>query len=113
MIGSQAAEAGIENSIVITNIGLAPLEILGYSWTEDSLGDPEAPVWTNVTEVSTGTFSVGDVFTALSLPAVGTVIGPGVSITVTLKFKPLVIGSYHSIFQVWSNGGSQYTLLAG
>lgn len=114
VIGSEAAEAGLESSIVITNIGLSPLTILGYSWTEDSLENPAELVWTNVTSLGNDVFSVGDeVFTALSLPPVGTVINPGVSTTVAMKFKPEVVGSYHSIFQVWSNGGNQYTLLAG
>lgn len=71
VIGSQAPEAGLENSIIITNIGLSSLKILGYSWTEDSFEDPDDIVWTNVTETSTDIFSVGGVFKAESLLAVG------------------------------------------
>jgi iron transport multicopper oxidase len=110
--GSAAQEAGIDESMVLMNIGLLQLEILGYSWTLDAL-DEDDITWTNITTDSSNTSTVGPSFTARNLPALYTSLTAGESITVPLNFKPGQVGNYHSIFMVWSSGGNQYSIFTG
>lgn len=112
VIGSAAAETGVPGSMVVQNVGSTDMRITGYAWALDGFedGDPE---WTNVTENSATNHTVGPSFYAIDLPAVDSIVGPGQSITINLNFKPYAVGNYHSLFQIWSDGGAQYILLTG
>ncbi|CUS08575.1 unnamed protein product [Tuber aestivum] len=112
VIGSAAAEAGVPGSMVVQNVGSTDMHITGYGWTLGGLegGNPE---WVNVTENSATNHTVGPSFYAVDLPAVGSTVGPGQSIVINLNFRPYEVGSYHSVFQIWSDGGAQYILLTG
>ncbi|CAZ85758.1 unnamed protein product [Tuber melanosporum] len=112
VIGSAAAEAGVPGSMVVQNVGSTDMHITGYGWTIESL-EGGNPNWVNVTENGSANHTVGPGFYAVDLPAVGSTVGPGQSITVNLNFKPYAVGNYHSVFQIWSDGGAQYILLTG
>lgn len=112
VIGSAAAQAGVPGSMVVQNVGSTDMRITGYAWTVDGFENGN-PVWTNVTENSATNHTIGPSFSAMDLPAVDSIVGPGQSITINLNFKPYAVGSYHSLFQIWSNGGAQYILLTG
>jgi len=60
---------------------------------------------------SNGTYLLDDdgVFTSTNLPCIGTVIGPGNSVTVNVNFLMIDVGDVYSILQVYSNGGVGYT----
>lgn len=109
VVGSSAAESGVPGSMVIQNVGSTDLQITGYAWASDDMSGP----WNNVTGNSATNYTIGPRFFAVDLPAVGSIVGPGNPVTINLNFKPWEIGGYHSIFQVWSDGGVQYILLTG
>ena len=98
---------------VIANAGLSDLTILGYAYTNDDLDDGDTE-YTNVTTAADGTFILGEGFTSSNLPAVGTVVAAGNQISVDSTFDPIDgVGSYQSYLFVYTNGGTQYTILEG
>ena len=98
--------------LVIDNSGLSALTITGYAYTTDDLDDDDID-YTNVT-FNGGTAELGVGFTSSNLPAVGTVVNAGQSISVDTTFDPITgVGQYQSYLFVWSTGGSKYTILEG
>ncbi|KAL8948865.1 MAG: hypothetical protein Q9222_004981 [Ikaeria aurantiellina] len=69
----------------ISNAGVAPLTILGYGYTDQELDDD--PPFTNVSFAQKPYF-LGEGFSSSNLPAVGTVIPGGQSISVDSTFAP-------------------------
>lgn len=114
IIGSDAAQEGSDNTVVISNMGKADMTITGYAFTKDSISSNN-PVFTNVTRRITGEYILDKdgYFTASDLPPVGTVVKAGSSIVVHMNFKCSTLGNYFSIINVWTNGGVAYTSLTG
>jgi iron transport multicopper oxidase len=109
VVGSPTAESGLSGAVIISNLGSQVLVFTGFAWDDGT----ESDVYYNLTTASDGSSIVGYGFTAASFPNVGDTIAAGSSITIPLKFKINNVGSYSSILTIWSNGGSQYVLLAG
>lgn len=107
VLGSSGASTGLDSAFIITNSGQQPLTITGYAYTPDL--DPPV-TYTNVTKNGTDSI-LGTGFTSKDLPAVGRILSPGQSLTIPVNFKASTVGNYHSIFKIWTNGGSQYVLL--
>jgi hypothetical protein len=98
VIGSAAAAAGSASTFIISNIGQNNMIIIGYAWTNGALS-PNPGSATTYTNVTTIEASDGDTlyildsngyFTSANLPAVGTVIRGGDSITVSALFNTTV-----------------------
>jgi WSC domain len=112
VIGSAAAETGSASTFVIQDIGQSDLVILGYAFTDNII-----PTVAN-TNVTVGGSANGNsvldkngVFTSNDLPAVGSVIRNGTSVTVNVLFNASAIGNYFSLLQIYTNGGMVYTTL--
>ncbi|KAL8708353.1 MAG: hypothetical protein Q9220_006733 [cf. Caloplaca sp. 1 TL-2023] len=116
VVGSPGAATGLDSSIIIANIGSSPLKITGYGYAGTDMDDDDSGdgsiVYKNTTTTKDGTV-IGDGFTSTDLPPVGSTIGPGQSLTVPINFNANKVGNYQSIFNVWTNGGTKYTLLTG
>lgn len=98
---------------VIANTGSSPMTILGYAYTSDEL-DSANIKFTNTTFGGDGMADLGHGFTSSNLPAVNTVIQANQQVSVSSTFAPVDgIGSYHSYFHIWTNGGKAYTILEG
>ena len=98
---------------VIQNNGLGALTILGYYYTDQDLHTANI-VFTNVTQASDGRFTLGVGFSSPNLPAVGTVINQGKSISVDSTFNPVNgLQIYHSYLFFYSDGGTQQITLEG
>lgn len=99
---------------VIANLGLGPLNITGYAYTQDDL-DGDDVDFTNVTFYANGTADLGfGYFTSNNLPAVGTVLQAGSEVSVQSTFQPTTgVGNYQSYLYIWSTGGTEYTILEG
>ena len=105
VIGSPGAATGLDSSFIISNVGLSPLTITGYGYTTDT----EPPVqYTNVTFGAES--KIGENFTSVDLPAVGSEVPAGKSLTIPIRFKANETGSYQNILQVWSDGGNKNVL---
>lgn len=105
VIGGPGAATGLDSSFIISNVGLRPLTITGYGYTDDI--DP--PV--QYTNVTFGKYSqIGELFTSSNLPAVRTIVSPGSSLTIPIKFKATEVGNYQNILQIWSDGGNKNIL---
>lgn len=111
VVGSPGAATGLDSSMIISNIGSLPLKILGYGYTGTDMDDGGVS-YQNVTTTQGGSI-IGNGFTSSDLPAVGTIIAAGQSLTVPVNFNSAKVGNYQSLFTVWTNGGSKYTLLTG
>ena len=102
------AASGLDSSFVITNEGTASLEISGYAYSED----PD-----NLSGLNNVTFDakskIGAFFTSTNLPAIGSVVLPGKSVTVSINFNSDEIGNHQNILQIWSNGGIKKILMTG
>ena len=99
----------VSRPFVISNAGLSPMTILGYAY-QNSTGGP----FTNVTKNTAGVYDLGLGFTSANLPAVGTILQNGTSISVDTVFNPVTgVGSYASYLYTWSNGGSSENTLVG
>jgi hypothetical protein len=114
VIGSAAAQLGSATTFNIQNIGQSNLTILGYGFT-NSISNTVADTNVTIDPSANGTCILDDngVFTSYDLPAVGTVINGGSSITVDVVFQTTTVGDYFSILQVFTNGGMVYTTLTG
>lgn len=106
--GGPGAATGLDSAFILANIGKQPLKITGYGYTEDL--DPPID-YTNVTFGANS--QVGDVFTSSDLPAIGSIVAAGDSLTVPLKFKPDEVGNYNNFLQIWTNGGNKNILMTG
>ncbi|KAL8705372.1 MAG: hypothetical protein Q9201_001491 [Fulgogasparrea decipioides] len=115
VVGSSGAATGLDSAFIIQNIGSSPLKILGYAYrgtdTDDN-DDNGGSAYKNVTTVG-GRSIIGNGFTSSDLPAVGSTVAPGQSLTVPINFNADKVGNYQSVFNVWTNGGTKYTLLTG
>ena len=83
VVGSAAAETGSDSTFIINNVGLSPMTILGLAYTNGSVTS-NSSVFYNVTSAA---FDVNGYFTSTDMPAVGTVIPGGASVTVSVNFK--------------------------
>ncbi|KAI9821956.1 MAG: hypothetical protein M1827_002538 [Pycnora praestabilis] len=103
----------ITSNFVIGNAGLQPMTILGYAWTTDDLDDDNLD-FTN-SSTAGGANNLGYGFESDSLPAIGSVVAAGQSITVPTTFNPVNgTGTYSSYFFVWTTGGKgSYIILIG
>lgn len=109
VLGSASESSGVPASFVITNAGVNVLTITGYAFASDL----DSPVsYTNTSSSSNGTV-IGPNFTSSDLPAVGSKVQPGTSITVSALFRANEVGQHSNIFRVWSDGGNQYILMSG
>jgi hypothetical protein len=89
VVGSSNAIAGSADTFIISNLGQNSMKIYGYAYTNGTISAD--PVYTNVT--TTNGVSVLDIngyFTATCLPAPGTVIPGGGSVTVNALFNTTV-----------------------
>ncbi|KAL8772354.1 MAG: hypothetical protein Q9194_004646 [Teloschistes cf. exilis] len=115
VVGSPGAATGLDSSFIIANIGSSPLKILGYAYTGTEVDDDDdggAMEYTNATASKDG-YIIGNGFTSSDLPAVGSTIPAGQSLTVPMNFNADQVGNYQSLFNVWTNGGAKYILLTG
>ncbi|KAL8990552.1 MAG: hypothetical protein Q9169_008093, partial [Polycauliona sp. 2 TL-2023] len=117
VVGSPGAATGLDSSFIISNIGSSPLKIIGYGWSgadmdDDEGGDGYVSSYTNVTRTAEGA-SLGEGFTSINLPAVGSILAAGKSLTVPINFNSDEVGNYQSVFNIWTNGGTKYVLLTG
>jgi hypothetical protein len=92
VVGSAAATTGSDNTFIISNNGLSPMTLLGMAWTNGSISS-NSSVFYNLTAGfnSNGnavtSFGGGGYFTFTNMPAVGTVIAGGASVTVNANFN--------------------------
>ncbi|KAI4172140.1 MAG: hypothetical protein LQ348_006819, partial [Seirophora lacunosa] len=113
VVGSPGAATGLDSAFIIANIGSSPLRILGYAYTGTDMDDDDgALTFSNVTQTQGGS-KIGDGFTSSDLPAVGSFVAAGQSLTVPINFNSAEVGNFQSVFTVWTNGGSKYMLLTG
>ncbi|KAL8735389.1 MAG: hypothetical protein Q9166_000934 [cf. Caloplaca sp. 2 TL-2023] len=119
VVGSPGAATGLDSSFIIANIGSSPLNITGYGYSGTDMddddgrsGDGYVSSYTNVTKSEDGSV-IGEGFTSSDLPAVGSILAPGKSLTVPINFNADKVGSYQSVFNIWTNGGTKYVLLTG
>jgi hypothetical protein len=109
VIGSAAGAGGSVSTFFVQNIGKADLTIIsGYAFSKNQSGP-----YTNVTFRGTTTLDANGYFTTQNLPAVGTVIQPDGSITISASFNTTKVGNFYSILAIYSNGGSAYVILSG
>jgi iron transport multicopper oxidase len=109
VIGSAAGAGGSFSTFFVQNIGKADLTIIsGYAFSKNQSGP-----YTNVTFRGTTTLDANGYFTTQNLPAVGTVIQPDGSITISASFNTTKVGNFYSILAIYSNGGSAYVILSG
>ncbi len=91
VVGSAAATTGSDAAFVINNVGMSNMTILGYAYTNTSVTSTTS-VFHNLTSttvngVTTTVFDSNGVFTSTDMPAVGTVIEGGSSVTVSANFN--------------------------
>ncbi|KAI9812256.1 MAG: hypothetical protein M1826_002927 [Phylliscum demangeonii] len=108
VLGSPGAPSGIDSSFLMTNSGNQTLTITGYGYTTD----PASQQYQNGSATNTG-YDIGASFTSTNLPPLSGQINSGQSVTVPINFKASAIGSLHTVFRVWSDGGSQSVLITG
>lgn len=118
VVGSPGAATGLDSSFIISNIGSSPLKITGYGWSgtdmdDDDGGDGYVSSYTNVTTTKDGRSVIGEGFTSSDLPAVGSFVAAGKSLTIPVNFNANKVGNYQSVFNIWTNGGTKYVLLTG
>ncbi|KAL9113797.1 MAG: hypothetical protein Q9227_002243 [Pyrenula ochraceoflavens] len=102
----------VTSSLVLQNQGLSPLTITGYGYTLDELDDDDVDF--DNTTFTDGVADMGFGFSSSNLPAVGSTIGAGQSISVDVVFTPVNgTGNYASFFEIWSTGGDTNTILEG
>jgi hypothetical protein len=102
--------ASTSQSFMIQNLGKTDMIILGYSSTLSSNSD----LSTNITESENiWDLDLNGFFTTQDLPAIDATIAAGKSFVVHVSFTPNVIGEFHSVLEIWTNGGVQNVLLSG
>ncbi|OCK77470.1 WSC-domain-containing protein [Lepidopterella palustris CBS 459.81] len=106
VIGS--SNAASTSTFIVSNAGQSDLTILGYAWSNEN-GGP----YTNITVAQTMVLDSNGYWTSQNIPALNTIIPAGGSITVTATFNTSVIGSFSSIFNIFSDGGQAYTIFSG
>jgi iron transport multicopper oxidase len=109
VIGSAGQVSGVSASIIVSNLGQQPLLFQGFAWDDAKASN----VFHNLTTTTEGSTMVGNGFTSDRFPHVEDALAPGTSISVPLTFKADAAGSWSSILNVFSNGGSSYILLVG
>jgi len=101
----------IQTPFTITNAGQSSMEILGYAYTYDDLGDN--PAFTNATQTN-GVWDLGLGFTSTELPAINSSLDPDSAVTIQSTFDPVNgTGSYASYLQIYSTGGAVTIILEG
>ncbi len=109
VLGTPQADNGVPGSFIITNAGSSTMTITGYAFAASL---DASVTYTNSTNGVNGTI-LGPNFTSKNIPAVGSTVQPGQSLSVSIIFYATATGAYSSIFQIWSTGGTQYVLLSG
>ncbi|KAL8882070.1 MAG: hypothetical protein Q9192_007654, partial [Flavoplaca navasiana] len=119
VVGSPGAATGLGSSFIISNIGSSPLNIIGYGWSGADMDDDGeqgsdgyVSSYTNVTTTAEGCI-IGEGFTSSNLPAVGSILAAGKSLTVPINLNSDVVGNDQSVFNIWTNGEVKYVLLTG
>jgi iron transport multicopper oxidase len=110
VVDGSGQASGLSAAVIVSNIGLQILTFTGFAWTN---GTGDNPSYTNLTTNPDGSQQVGVAFSSISLPAVGSTLAPGASVTIPLNFNSSTVGSYQSILEFWSDGGNDALLLAG
>ncbi|KAF3934543.1 hypothetical protein ABW19_dt0208421 [Dactylella cylindrospora] len=112
--GSEQQTDGITSSVYIKNIGGAPMTILNYVYTADSLDDiDENTVWTRISAPASGDWwYINDGFEA-SFPSEGSTIAPGVNVAVELKFQPDHVGDFSTWVAVNTSAGYAAFVMSG
>lgn len=117
VVGSAASETGSDSTFIINNVGLTDMTILGLAFTNGSISSASS-VFHNLTSttvggVTTTVFDSNGVFTSTNMPAVGSVIKGGGSMTVSANFKSNITGNFFTMLEVYSDGGNAYTVFTG
>ena len=101
----------LSSSIILSNQGNGVLTFTGFAWQDMNVnGMPFNNVSVQpVNQVTT----VGNGFTAMNFPAVGSQLLPTQSITIPLFFTANTVGSWASMLTFWSDGGSTDLLMTG
>ena len=103
----------IDMTAEVSNLGVDTMRILGYAWTQDYATEVNT-VWTNSTQDSNGTWTLGPGFTSNNLPPLKTNIVGGASEIIDMIFQATNgTGEYLAYFQVYTTGGSSYIVLEG
>lgn len=108
VIGSQAAQSGLDAAAILSNVGAMSLTFLGSAWTGSIMPGDGPIVWNNITNGY-----LGSGFSSSSLPKVGDVLATGASISVPLNFLASSTGAYTTFVQFWTTGGNKDVLLTG
>lgn len=93
VLESAAAAEGSSDTFIISNTGQNQMTILGYAFTNGSVepNSDNPTTWTNVTTTNgISVLDINEYFMASNLPAVGTIIPGGDSITVNALFNTTV-----------------------
>lgn len=103
-----------DNTFVISNLGEAPLEILGYAYTNGNPVEDET-TFKNITTNANGTavLDSNGYFTSTELPTLDTTISAGSSLTIEVDFNTNIIGTYFTILCIWTNSGMVYVTFDG
>jgi hypothetical protein len=109
VVGSSSTTQQSTSTFIINNVGQSDAKILGYVYSNDASDSSE----TNVTVSTSSALDDPGVITASNLPAIGTIIPAGSSVTISVAFSSKVTGNYFTLFKVYSNGGNPYTILTG
>jgi len=101
----------ISSTIILSNKGTAVLTFNGFAWQDMyASGMP----FNNVSvQAASQPTTVGNGFTAINFPSVGSQLSPGQSIAIPLTFSANAVGSWASLLTFWSDGGSTDVLMTG
>lgn len=102
------------STFVLSNIGEAALEILGYAYTTGNPVEDET-TFTNLTTDGDGIVILDSngYLSTTELPALGSIISAGSSLTIQVDFDTNMIGTYFTILCIWTNGGMVFVTLDG
>ena len=108
VIGSGGQSSGLTAAVILSNVGAETLTFEGSAWTA-SVDEGSGPIVRN--NITDG--NLGSGFSSSSLPAVGSTLATGQSVTVPLQFLATSVGSYSTFVEWWTTGGREYVLLTG
>lgn len=103
-----------DSTFVLSNIGEAALEILGYAYTTGNPVEDET-TFTNLTTDGNGIIILDSngYFSTTELPALESIISAGSSLTIEVDFNTNIISTYFTILCIWTNGGMVYITFDG
>ncbi|KAF2842163.1 WSC-domain-containing protein [Patellaria atrata CBS 101060] len=112
VIGDEGEAETNSLTFTISNLGRAPMTVLGYAYTDDETDEPDAD-FTNST-MTDGVWDLGEGFSSENLPELGTILQAGESRSVLATFEAVEgTGEYLAYFFIYTDGGNAFTILEG